>query len=136
MKGGEDLSRISVNWNLLRSVYSYQDNVFITVTSRISILLVDVSPLIRRIPLWSIPIPVVIVLTIVTGLFVLASNLAFYYGYPLGWRLNTCPIAPIFGCPLFAWAPFILDVLFYTVIGGGLIIILTLVNRSLVKPTA
>ena len=90
----------------------------------------------RRIPLWSIPIPVAIVVTVVTGLFVLVSNLAFYYGYPLGWRLNTCPIAPIFGCPLFAWAPFVPDVLFYTAIGGGLILILTRVKRSLTKPTA
>ena len=47
-----------------------------------------------------------------------------------------CPIAPIFGCPLFAWAPFVLDVLFYTAIGSGLILILTRVKRPLTKPTA
>lgn len=82
--------------------------------------------------------PIAIVVTVITGLFVLPSNLAFYYGYPLGWRLDYCPLAAAtpFGCSPFYWTAFALDVLFYTALGYGLLLILTRVKPSLPKPLA
>ena len=89
--------------------------------------------MVRRLLLSSF-VPVAILITVVSGLFLLASNLAFYYGYPLGWRLDYCPIAAPFGCSSFYWTAFVLDVLFYSALGYGLLLILTRVKRSLTNP--
>jgi hypothetical protein len=67
-----------------------------------------------------------IVITLITGFFVLLGPLYSYYGFPLPWRLDYCPIVqpyvfqPYVCAPIIWWA-FDIDVLFYTALGYGLL---------------
>jgi hypothetical protein len=75
-----------------------------------------------RVFLRLIPITIAIIITLISGLFILTQN-SFYYGFPFGWRLGPyCPIQNIFGCAAYNWGAFILDVFFYAAVGYGLIL--------------
>ncbi len=75
----------------------------------------------RRLFLGVILVAIAIVITLITGFFVLLGPLYFYYGFPLPWRLDYCPIQNPYGCPLFYWWAFVVDVLFYTALEAGLL---------------
>jgi hypothetical protein len=74
----------------------------------------------RRIFIVLIIAGVAIVITVITGFFVLLGPLYFYYGYPFPWRLDYCPTANAYGCPPFYWWAFVEDVLLYAALESGL----------------
>jgi hypothetical protein len=63
---------------------------------------------------------IAIIITLITGFFVLLGPLYFYYGFPLPWRLDYCPTANPQGCSPVYWWEFVIDVLFYIVLEFGL----------------
>ena len=65
-------------------------------------------------------VAIAIIITLITGFFVLLGPLYFYYGFPLPWRLDYCPIQNTVGCVPFYWWAFVADVLFYTALEYGL----------------
>ncbi len=81
----------------------------------------------RRLFLVVILVAIAIVITLITGFFVLLGPLYFYYGFPLPWRLDYCPkvqpyaAVPSDVCPPIAWWAFVVDVLFYTALEYGLL---------------
>ena len=74
----------------------------------------------RRVFLVPILVVVAIIITLITGFFVLFGPSYFYYGFPLPWRLDYCQIQNTYGCPLFYWWAFAFDVVFYTAVEFGL----------------
>ena len=76
----------------------------------------------RRVFLALTLVAIAIIITLITGLVVLVRN-SFYFGIPVGWRLDYCPIlAALYACPPYNWGAFVLDVLFYTALGYGLVL--------------
>lgn len=79
----------------------------------------------RSILLWSNLIPAATVLTLAT---VLVGNWAGGYGFPLAWKTGGCPppgIGISASCFLsigYDWLSFVLDALFYTLVGYGLLL--------------
>jgi len=77
----------------------------------------------RRVFLVPTLVAIAIIITLIAGFFVLTEN-SFYYGFPFGWRLGAyCPIQNIFGCAPVDWRTFIIDVLFYTALEYGLLLV-------------
>jgi hypothetical protein len=65
-----------------------------------------------------------IIITLITGFFVLLGPLFLYYGFLLPWRLDYCPILGVrYGCPPIYWWAFVIDVLFYTALEAGLLLV-------------
>jgi hypothetical protein len=77
----------------------------------------------RRLFFGLILVAIAIIMTLITGFFVLLGPLFFYYGFPLPWRLDYCPIQIPYGCPLIYWWAFVLDVLFYASLECGLLFV-------------
>jgi hypothetical protein len=59
-------------------------------------------------------VTIAIVITMITGFFVLLGPLYFYYGFPIPWRLDYCPIVQPYLCAPIIWWASVIDVLFYT----------------------
>ena len=78
----------------------------------------------RRVFLGLPLVAIAIIITLITGFFVLLGPLFFAYGFPLPWRLDHCPIlgAP-YGCPPIYWWAFVIDVLFYAALECGLLLV-------------
>ena len=76
----------------------------------------------RSVFLGLILVTIAIIITLITGLVVLVGN-SFYFGIPLGWRLDYCPLFNPYGygCPPYVWGAFVVDVLFYSAVGYGLL---------------
>ncbi len=68
-------------------------------------------------------VAIAIIITMITGFFVLFGPLFFYYGFPLPWRLDYCPIQNPYGCPLFYWRALVIDVLFYVALESALLLV-------------
>ncbi len=66
---------------------------------------------------------IAIIITLITGFFVLLGPLYFYYGFPLPWRLDYCPTLNAYGCPPFYWWAFAIDVFFYATLEFGLLLV-------------
>ncbi len=77
----------------------------------------------RRVFLALTLVAIAVVITLITGLFVLLGPLYFYYGFPLPWRLDYCPILQPYVCPYIYWWAFVIDVLFYTALEYGLLLV-------------
>ncbi len=65
-------------------------------------------------------VAIAIIITLITGFFVLLGPLFFYYGFPLPWRLDYCPILQPYVCAPIYWWAFVIDVLFYAALEYGL----------------
>jgi hypothetical protein len=76
----------------------------------------------RHLLLWLILVAFAIIITMITGFFVLLGPLFFYYGFPLPWRLDYCPTLNPYGCPSLSWWAFVIDVLFYTALEYSLLL--------------
>ena len=74
----------------------------------------------RRVLLVLTLVVIAVIITLITGFFVLLGPLYFYYGFPLPWRLDYCPILQPYVCPPVVWWTFVVDVLFYTALEYGL----------------
>jgi hypothetical protein len=78
---------------------------------------------VRRLFLGPILVTIAIIITLITGLLIKIGT-SFYFGVPLGWRLDYCPLnalpLPYGWCLPYIWWAFIVDVLFYTAVGYGL----------------
>ena len=83
----------------------------------------------RRVLLVLTVVAIAIIITLITGFFVLLGPLFFYYGFPLPWRLDYCPIVEagrqLQPCAPVDWRAFIIDVLFYAVLEYGLLLVYT-----------
>ncbi len=77
----------------------------------------------RRLFLGLTLVAIAIVITVITGFFILLGPLYFYYGFPLPWRLYYCPTANPYGCPLSYWRAFVIDVLFYAALESALLLV-------------
>ena len=78
----------------------------------------------RRLFLALTLMAIAIIITLITGFFVLLGPLFFYYGFPLPWRLDYCPILGVpYGCPTIYWWAFVIDVLFYAALECGLLLV-------------
>ncbi len=75
----------------------------------------------RRVFLGLILVTIAVIITLITGFFVLLGTTFFYYGFPFPRRLDYCPILQPYACPPIVWSTFILDVLFYTALEYGLL---------------
>ncbi len=76
----------------------------------------------RRVILGLILMTTAIVITLITGQVVLVGS-SLYFGIPLGWRLDYCPIlGSLYVCPPYIWGAFVVDVLFYAAVGYGLLV--------------
>ena len=79
----------------------------------------------RSIFLWS---NLILVATIVTFATLLVGNWAGGYGFPLAWKTGGCPppgieiSAPCLLAIGYDWLNFGLDVLFYTLVGYGILL--------------
>jgi hypothetical protein len=80
---------------------------------------------VRRLFPGPILVTIAIIITLITGLLIKIGP-SFYYGVPLGWRLDSCPLlllpSPYGWCLPYIWWAFIVDVLFYAAVGYGLLL--------------